>query len=393
MTVKVWDIAEKYSDYVIEQRRKFHMYPERSLQEYKTCEMICEELKAIGLEPRVVCNTGVIVDIGDKSRTGKTACIRADIDALAVPEETGAEYASKNEGMMHACGHDAHTAMAICAAKILKELEDTEGLAGSVRIIFEPAEECARGANPMIAAGALDGVDTIYGTHVWGAIPAGLFSAEAGSRMASADFFTITIHGSGTHGSTPHTGVDPIAAAAALIQNMQSVFARRFNPIETALISFCQIHGGAADNAIPDTVTIGGTTRAFSLEVQEQFPIIMKEVIDDTTAMFGATGELDYRWGNPPMINDEWASEHAIKAVTKNFGSEVITTFPHTTGGEDFAEYQKIVPGVFVFLGVRNEEIGAIYPNHNSKFAMDESVLIQGSTAAVQYCIDFLKEE
>ena len=126
--MKVWDIAEKYSDYVIEQRRKFHMYPERSLNEYKTCEMICEELKTIGLEPRVVCNTGVIVDIGDRSRTGRTACIRADIDALPVPEETGVEYASRNEGFSHACGHDAHTAMAICAAKIIKEIEDTEGL-------------------------------------------------------------------------------------------------------------------------------------------------------------------------------------------------------------------------------------------------------------------------
>ncbi len=387
----VREFAEKYSDYIIEMRRKFHQCPEVGLKETRTCEMICGELRAMGLEPRVIYGTGVLVEIGDRARSGRTVCIRADIDALKVKEETGVEYASQNEGYMHACGHDAHIAMNLGCARILKEIEDS--LNGSVRLIFEPAEEFARGALGMIADGALENVDTVYGTHVWGDIPAGKFSASAGSRMASADFFTIQVRGKATHGAQPHNGIDPIATAAAIIQNLQMVFHREIAATDPAVLSLCQIHGGNTDNAIPDTVTIGGTTRAFSRETRERFPELMERVIQDTAAAFRAEAELDYRWGSSPVLNDVECARRASHAITENYGEDALVDFDAIMVGEDFSEYQALVPGVFVFLGIRNEELGAVYPNHSSHFAMDESVLIRGAVAAVQYAVDFLNQQ
>ena len=386
--MKAIEIAKGYEPYVIEMRRKFHQYPEVSRQEVNTCRMICEELAGMGLSPRVVCETGVLVDIGDKSRSGRMAAIRTDIDALQVEEETGAPYASRIEGMMHACGHDAHIAMALASARILKDME--EQLPGGVRILFEPAEEVADGAFRMMDAGALDGVDTIYGTHVWAGIPAGTFSAQAGPRMASADFFTITVKGRSSHGSLPQNGVDPIVAAAAIIQNIQVALHREIPATEPSVVSFCQIHGGNTDNAIPDTVTIGGTGRAFSPEVRKAIPEIMERVLTGTAAAYRAEASLDYRWGSSALINDPEAARRAQKAIAENFGAEALKEFPATTGGEDFAEYLGVVPGVFVFLGIENKELGAVYPNHSSHFTIDESALIKGAAAAVQYCLDYL---
>ncbi len=384
------DIAGKYQDYVIRMRRKFHRCPEVALKETKTCRMICEELEQMGLAPRVIYGTGVMVDIGDRSRSGRTVCIRADIDALQVAEETGAEYASENPGYMHACGHDAHIAMNLGCARILCDIE--KELNGSVRLIFEPAEEIAKGALGMIAAGAMDQVDTVYGTHVWGNVPAGVFSAEAGPRMASADFFTIRVKGKSVHGSLPHKGIDPVAAAAAIIGQLQVVFQREMDASEPTVLSFCQIHGGNTDNAIPEEVTIGGTTRAFSEEVRRSFPEIMERVIRDTARSFRAEAFLDYRFGSSPVSNDPECSRRAMEAITKNYGPQALTTQKPTMGGENFSEYQALVPGVFVFLGIQNEELGAVYPNHSSRFSMDERVLIRGSVAAVQYVVDYLGE-
>lgn len=384
------DIAGKYQDYVIQMRRKFHRCPEVALKETKTCRMICEELEQMGLAPRVIYGTGVMVDIGDRSRSGRTVCIRADIDALQVAEETGAEYASENPGYMHACGHDAHIAMNLGCARILCDIE--KELNGRVRLIFEPAEEIAKGALGMIAAGAMDQVDTVYGTHVWGNVSAGVFSAEAGPRMASADFFTIRVKGKSVHGSLPHKGIDPVAAAAAIISQLQVVFQREMDASEPTVLSFCQIHGGNTDNAIPEEVTIGGTTRAFSEEVRRSFPEIMERVIRDTARSFRAEAFLDYRFGSSPVSNDPECSRRAMEAITKNYGPQALTTQKPTMGGENFSEYQALVPGVFVFLGIQNEELGAVYPNHSSHFSMDERVLIRGSVAAVQYAVDYLGE-
>ncbi len=385
----IFDIAEKYSDYIIQTRRKFHRYPETALKEAHTCAMICEELKGMGLEPRVIADTGVMVDIGSKMKGPKTVAIRSDIDALPIQEETGAPFASENEGCSHACGHDAHIAMNLGCARVLSEIKDE--INGTVRLLFQPAEETALGSLKMIDAGALDGVDNIYGTHVWGTIPAGKFSIAPGIRMAATNFFTLTVRGKSTHGSLPHEGVDPIAAAAAIINNVQVAVHREIPATIPAVVSFCQIHGGNADNAIPETVTIGGTTRTFSTDVQKEFPRIIGRVASETAKAFRAEITLDFDPGSPAVINDEASAALAVRAVRENFGDDAFTDFGPIMSGEDFSEYLLRVPGVYVFLGIENEACGAVYPNHSSHFAMDESVLIRGTTAAVQYALDYLE--
>ena len=386
----VKDYALKYSDYAIQKRRYFHRHPEPSLEEYETCKTIVEELKSMGLEPKVVHNTGVMVDIGDVTKSGKTVMIRADIDALRIPEETGEEFTSENPGVSHACGHDAHIAMNLTAARILKDIEDDGKLNGRVRLIFEPAEENARGANGMIAAGVLDGVDIAYSTHVWGGVDAGMIGTIAGPIMASADFFTITVKGVSVHGSQPQDGIDPIAAAAQIVTDLYTVFNREYPARETVVLSLCQIQGGDTDNAIPEMVKIGGTTRAFNNDVRNSFPETIERVIKGVGAAHRVEAELDYRWGSPVVINDAKCVERAVKAVAKNFGPGKTYEFTPVMGGEDFGEYEKIVPGVFVFLGIKNEELGAIYPQHSSHYKIDESVLINGAIAGVQYAVDYL---
>lgn len=389
MSIK--EIAQKYESYIIETRRKFHQYPETSFQETKTCQMICEELKEMGITPRVVCKTGVIAEIGDRSRSGKTVALRADIDGLKILEETGAEYASRNEGYMHACGHDAHIAINLTCARMLKELEHE--LNGSVRLIFQPSEENVNGAECMVNSGALDGVDTIYGTHVWSDIEAGKFSVEAGPRLAAADYFVVKIKGKSAHGSQPHKGIDPISAAAAVVNNVQVAIYREISALESVVVNFCQIHGGNADNIIPEEVVIGGTARTFSQEVRDRVPEIMGRVIRETAKAYGAEGTVEFRFGSAPVVNDTVCAKRAEKTIVEQYGQDTLVDFEKIMVGEDFSEYLKIVPGVFALLGVRNERIGANHPQHSCHYAMDESVLIRGAVAAVSYAMDYLMQQ
>ena len=382
----------KYEEDLIAKRRYFHKHPEPSLEEFETCRTIVGELTAMGLEPRVIHGTGVVADIGDVSKSGKTVLLRADIDALRVPEDTGLPYTSENPGISHACGHDSHIAMNLTAARVLKEIDDAGELNGRVRVIFEPSEENAKGANGMIAAGVLEGVDTVYGTHSMADTDAGKFGVSAGAIMASADFFTITVRGKAAHGSTPHAAVDPIVTAAAIINELYVAFAREYPATETVVLSFCQINGGNADNAIPEVVKIGGTTRAFNESIRQSYPETMERVIKRVAEAFRAEGELDYRWGSPVVVNDPAAAARARAAITANFGEDAVQEYTPVMLGEDFGEYEKHVPGVFVILGIRNEEVGAVWPQHSNHFRMDESVLINGVVAAVQYAVDFLNE-
>lgn len=382
------EIGMEYGGYVVAMRRKFHRCPEPSLEEYETCRMICEELRAMGLEPRVVHNTGVVADIGDASRSGKTVLLRADIDALRVAEETGETFSSENEGLMHACGHDAHIAMNLTAAKMLTKMKDQ--LNGRVRVIFEPGEEIAKGALGMIGAGVMEGVSTVYGTHVLSTIPSGIFGISGGPIMASADFFTITIKGKAAHGSEPQNSIDPIAVAAAIVNELYVVFAREYPAKELTVLSFCQIAGGSTDNAIPEKVTIGGTTRAFSPKLRNTYADTMNRVIRHMAEAFRAEAELDYRWGSAPVVNDPKSAELARRAVAANFGETCIEGVEPIMGGDDFSEYEAIAPGVYVLLGVGNEEVGAVWPQHSNHFRMDESALIKGAVSAAQYAVDYL---
>ncbi|MBQ9827993.1 MAG: amidohydrolase [Lachnospiraceae bacterium] len=391
--MKVMEYARKYADYSVEQRRYFHRHPEPSQEEFGTCRAIVKELEAMGLKPQVIHTSGVTVDIGDGSKSGKTVLLRADIDALRVPEETGEEFASENPGVSHACGHDGHIAMNLTAARILKDMDDAGELNGRVRLIFEPGEENARGANGMIAAGVLEGVDLAYGTHIWSSVESGYFGVTTGPVMASADFFTVTVKGRAVHGAEPQNGIDPIPAAAAIISELYTVFSREYSSSETVVLSICQMTGGNTDNAIPEIVTMGGTTRAFNEDIRQSFPGTIERVIKGVAAAHRAEAELDYRWGSPVVVNDAGAAEKARKAISANFGEDAVTDFRPIMVGDDYGEYIMRVPGVYVFLGIRNEECGAVWPQHSNHYRIDESALIKGAAAAVQYAVDFLNEE
>lgn len=380
--------GKKYSDYVVAKRREFHRMPELSLCEYETSKKIVSELAAIGIEGRIVADTGVLAEIKG-GKPGKRVALRADIDALGVTEQTGAEYASENPGLMHACGHDAHIAMLLGAARILWDIRSE--IPGEVRLIFEPAEEIAKGANKMIAAGAMDGVDSVFGMHVWSDIPAGKISAEEGPRMASADFYTIEIEGKSCHGSKPDQGVDAIVAGAALVNALQTIVSREINPLEPAVISVGEFHAGEQSNVIAGHAHLSGTTRAFSNEVRERLPELMERVIRHTGETFRTKMTLNYNMGSSPVINDPLGASIARQSVVDVLGEEALYHYEKTPGGENFSEYLRLAPGCFAFVGIRNEECNAVHPQHSCYYAMDESVLINGSMLAAQYAMNFLK--
>lgn len=380
---------DRWESYVIEKRREFHQIPEASLVEFKTCRKIMDELTAMGLNPRQLADTGVVADITG-AYPGKTVGLRADIDGLSVTEQTGVPYASQHEGFMHACGHDTHIAMLLGAAQILNELRGE--LHGSVRLIFEPGEEVAKGALKMIRAGALEGVDTILGLHIWADVPAGKISAEPGPRMASADWITIDIQGKSCHGGMPEQGVDAVVAGAAVVNSIQSIVSRETTPLEPIVVTLGEFYAGERNNVVAGTARLTGTVRTFNNDIRKEMPAILERVIKSTAAAYRAEATLGYEWGNSPLTNDPACATLAAKAVEKVLGCGALYHYPQTTGGENFAEYLNLVPGAFLFVGTGNPEKGAVHPQHSCYYTVDESVLINGSCVAAQYAFDYLCE-
>jgi len=312
------------------------------------------------------------------------------MDALPVKEANDVPYKSKNEGVMHACGHDGHTAMLLGAAKLLSQMRDK--IKGRVKFIFQPAEENTQGASMMIKGGAIEGVDAILGIHLWADLAVGKVSVEAGPRMAASDRFKITIRGKGGHGAMPHQGVDAIVAASAVVMNLQSIVSREIGPLEPAVVTIGKFHGGERFNIINEEVLMEGTTRCFNLQVRDKFPIMIERMIKETAKAYRAKGELEYILGAPPVINNFQISQIASQAVTKNFGEESVVKFEKVTAGEDFAFFAQEVPGVFAFVGARNEKKGANYPHHHRKFNIDEDALVIGTSLYSQFVLDFLGE-
>ena len=386
--MKVKEFAKKYKDQIIAWRREFHENPELSWEEVRTGNRICEELTRMNIEVKRIAKTGVLGILkGDKP--GKTVALRADMDALPVKEANDISYKSKNEGVMHACGHDGHIAMLLGAAKILSLMKDE--VEGTVIFIFQPAEEMGQGASKMIEEGAMKGVDAILGIHLWADLASGKVSLEPGPRMASTDRFQITIRGKGGHGSMPHQGVDAIVAASAVVMNLQSIVSREIGPLEPAVVTIGKFNGGERYNIISEEVLMEGTTRCFNPQVRDKFPIMIERMIKETAKAYRAEGELEYILGHPSVINDIQISQIASRAVVNNFGEESVVKFEKVTGGEDFAFYGQEAPGLMALVGVRNESKGAMYPHHYKKFNIDEDVLIIGTTLYSQFALDFLK--
>jgi len=384
--MKVKELVEKNKDEIISWRREFHENPELSWEEIRTGNRVCEELTKLNIKIKRVAKTGVLGILkGDKP--GKTVALRADMDALPIQEANNIPYKSKKEGIMHACGHDGHTAMLLGAAKILKQMRDK--IKGTIIFIFQPAEEKAQGASKIIEEGAVKGIDAILGIHLWADLPIGKVSLEPGPRMASTAMFKITIKGKGGHGSMPYQGIDAIMVASALVMNLQSIVSREISPLDPAVVTIGKFNGGEAWNILCDKVILEGTTRCFNNQIINKFPIIIERIIKRTAEAYRAEGKLEYTLLTPVLINDLNLSNISSQALIKNFGEESVVKLEKTMGGEDFASYTQEIPSIFALVGARNEDKGAKYPHHHKNFNIDEDALVIGTSLYSQFALDF----
>lgn len=383
------DLAKKYKQYAIDLRREFHMNPEPSMKEVRTSDRVVEELKKMGIECNKVAGTGVVGIIKGNCE-GKTVALRADMDALEVNEENEKEYKSKVKGLMHACGHDGHTAGLLTAAKILNEMKNE--FSGSVKLLFQPGEEVAQGAKKMITEGVMEGVDGVFGIHIWNDAEVGKISVEAGPRMASAGIFKIDVIGKGGHGSMPHQGVDAVVVGSSIVMNLQSLVSREISPLDPAVISVGMFNAGSRFNVIAGEAHLEGTTRCFSMEVNNSFEDMITRVAENTAKSYRAKVKVDYEQLVIPTINDPEMSAIAEGAVEKTSGKDALITYEKTTGGEDFSFFTQKAPGAFAFVGSKNEKKVDYFPHHHPKFDIDEDALEIASALYAQFAIDFLNK-
>ena len=372
---------------IIDWRRDFHQYPELGFDEHRTSKIIGETLKEMGLAPKMnVGKTGVTADLtfGD----GPTIALRADMDALPMQEASGLDFSSKHDGVMHACGHDGHMAMLLGAAKVLTQNGDSFN--GTVRFIFQPAEEGAGGARYMIEDGCLDGVDEIYGIHVWNYQPVGEVGITDGPVLAAADMFKINIKGIGGHGAAPQGTVDAVIVASHLVQAIQTIVSRNTNPLESTVVTIGTINGGHNFNIIADEVTLSGTARAYTEENRNLIKTRMAEIIDGVAKTFGAEISFDYEDGYPPTINHTDPVNKVLKAAERVVGEKA--GMPYLSmGGEDFSYYLQKIPGCFFFVGsAPNDQKLFETPHHCSHFTMDERALLVGPSIYLNLVDDLL---
>ncbi|MFD2729673.1 M20 metallopeptidase family protein [Enterococcus camelliae] len=388
-------ILQENNEYTIANRRHLHAFPELSFQEEQTRAFIQEKLLSYGYtDIQTEVGGGGILATLDTGKPGPTIALRADFDALPIHEETELPFKSKNDGVMHACGHDVHTATLLSVAQAVSELDSY--LTGKLIFIFQHAEELPPGgAIAIMESGALDEVDAIFGLHIQGGtVDAGKVYVHPGYMMAAADSFEIQIQGKGGHGSAPNTTVDATVVAAYLIQELQTIVSRRKDPIKSGVLSVTAFHAGeGADNIIADKAFLKGTVRTFEKEVQEQFKAGIVEITEHITAAHGATATVSYKCGYPSVYNYPEETNLVEKLFIEQFGKENVVTIQPTMGGEDFAYYLQKIPGTFfnVPAGIAEQEVN--YPHHHPKFTADEASLLIGAKAFLSIIQHYLVKE
>ena len=375
---------------LVEWRRQIHQKPELGFQEKITAEFISQKLQNWGIEHQVgIAQTGIVAIIkGEKSTHGKVLAIRADMDALPIQELNEVPYCSQRDGIMHACGHDGHTAIAIGTAYYLHQ--HRQDLNGTVKIIFQPAEEGPGGAKPMIVAGVLNNpdVDAIIGLHLWNNLPLGTVGVRPGALMAAVELFRCTIFGKGGHGAIPHQTVDSLVVAAQIVSALQTIVSRNINPLDSAVVTVGELHAGTAVNVIADTAKMGGTVRYFNPDLAGFFKERIEKIIAGICQSHGANYDLDYIHLYPPVINDA-----EIAALVRSVAQEVIEipigvfSECQTMGGEDMSFFLQEVPGCYFFLGSANAEKKLDYPHHHPRFDFDETALPMGVEMFVR-CVE-----
>ncbi len=364
---------------VISIREHIHQNPELSFEEFNTSKFIQSKLTEFGIEFQVIAETGITGTILPKSPINKMIALRADIDALPILEETNAPYESKNKGVMHACGHDVHTAILLGTLKFIQQ--NIEELTVGVKFIFQPGEEkLPGGASMLIDAGILTNpeVDEIYALHVFPELEVGSVGLKSGMYMASCDEIYMTIHGKGGHAAMPHQNVDPILTAAHVITGLQQVISRNCNPAIPAVLSFGKIEGLGATNIIPNTVELAGTFRTMNEEWRAKAHHLIKKQATFIANGMGAKIDVNIMKGYPFLKNDETLTDLTKNKLVKYFGEKHVIDLPIRMTGEDFAFYGQKIPSTFIRIGTRNEKKGIIYPVHHSKFDIDSNALVVG---------------
>lgn len=373
---------------IVEWRRWLHQHPELGFKEQLTAEFIAQKLQEWGIKHQTgIAQTGIVAII-DGDRQGPVLGIRADMDALPIQEENEVPYRSQHEGRMHACGHDGHTAIALATAHYLANHRNT--FAGTVKMIFQPAEEGPGGAKPTIEAGVLENprVNAIIGLHLWNNLPLGTVGVRPGAMMAASESFRCTIYGKGGHGAMPHQTVDSILVASQVVQALQTIVARNVNPLDSAVVTVGQFHAGTAFNVIADSAEISGTVRYFNPELGEKIPKWIDRMIAGVCDSHGATYELNYWRLYPPVINDP-AIADLVRSVAANVVETPAGIVPEcqTMGGEDMSFFLQQVPGCYFFLGSANLSQNLAYPHHHPRFDFDETALSMGVEIFVR-CVE-----
>ena len=373
---------------LINTRRDLHRIPETAYTEKKTSTYVAEYLSREGLEIETGIATYGVVGLLKTGRPGPTLLIRADMDALPVTEETGLEFASSHEGVMHACGHDAHVAMALGAATVLNRIQDE--FAGTVKFLFQPAEEGPGGAKPMIEAGVLENpkVDYAIGCHVWPEIPEGTIGVRSGPFLAAMDRFDLRIIGRGGHGAMPHVCVDALEVGTQVVSALQRISSRHMNPLDPAVVTVGMFHAGTAFNVISEEAQLSGTTRTFNLDVWNSWEDRLEQVVRGVCESMGADFELNFAKGYPPTINDDGMAETIRHCARQVVGEDKVVVPERSMGGEDMSYFLQRTQGCFYALGVGNPEYA---PVHNPRFNFNEDVLALGVETHCRAALELLK--
>lgn len=388
MNIKDYVIKEK--DYITSLRRYFHKHPEESLKEYNTAKKIEEELDKLNIPHKRVGATGVLGIIKGKNESNRILAIRADIDALKVPDSKDVEYKSQSNGYNHACGHDGHTASLLGTAKVLKEKE--KELNGEVRLIFQQAEEVGQGAKVFIKEGYLDGVEEILGAHVASHLEVGKVSVTSGPISASCDYFKITVKGKGGHVSAPHLSTDALYIASQIVVNLQSIVSRQTDPVDTVVVGVGLIRGGTTYNTVAEEIVLEGTTRSFTFESREKTNKSVEKIAKSIGEIYGAEVIVEFIDYASPLINDEKVSEEVAVIASDIVGKEnVITNSPKRLGADDFAEFLIEVPGSYIHVGTKNlKNANTSVAHHNDLFDIDEEGLLIITNIEVDYILNKL---
>ena len=390
--LKIKEESKSISDWIVKIRRELHEHPELMYEEFRTSELIRRELDKLDIQYRhPIAETGVLASIGNGN--GPCVALRADMDALPIHEETDVPFKSKIDGKMHACGHDCHVSMLLGAAKLLKNKESE--INGTIKLLFQPAEEGGAGGKLMREEGALENpeVERIFGLHVWPQMPSGQIGSREGTFLAATSSLSLTVKGVGGHAAVPQLTKDPVLTSARIITNLQSIISRELDPLESGVVSITVINGGNASNVIPSEVKVKGTLRSLTMDGLKELQKRVKEIAEGIAQTHGCEAIVEYVGNDyPPTVNDSEMWKFAKNIGIELLGDDNVSDLDAVMGGEDFAYYTEKVKGCFVVLGMNNPDIDATYSVHHPMFKADEDALHIGTALHTIFALKSLEE-